>query len=478
VLAGQHLLHLSSPSAADFNLSPDRWQLLRLDERDRLVAKDAQLTTTPGSLSLPQRHLPGSGYRWVVLAVLTLAQTCHGIDRAIIGLVLEPIGREFGLSDARLGILAGIAYGLFFALAAIPLGLAVDRYNRRNIMTAALTLWSGATALCGLAGGFWSLFAGRAVVGMAEAAGSPTGMSILSDYFDKHRRATAIGIWYLSSGLGLAIAFVVGGAIVQAHGWRWAFFAAGIPGLLLAPAFLLLVREPTRGGLDQEAGSSKPEEGHAGLGERIRQLVGRPGLLHCLLAIILIATGIYGMSTWLTTFLIRVHELPIARAGLAIAIAYGVVGSLGGFAAGWAADALNRRRGGFDPARTALLGATIPFATAITGLGTVLFQDIELVLLAMMTCGLFSASYNGPIYSVIVHQAGPRLRGLAVSIVQLGANLIGVGAGAYLIGAVSQAVGGTRGLAWGIGLAMLFVVWGGVHLLLASRAIRRAAAAA
>ena len=420
---------------------------------------------------------PRKWYSWTVLGVLTLAQTCHGIDRAIIGLVLEPLGREFELSDGQLGVLAGFAYGIFFAFAAIPFGVAVDRFNRRNIMAAALTAWSGATALCGLVTGFWTLFAGRAVVGIAEAAGSPTGMSILSDYFDKNRRATAIGIWYLSSGIGLAIAFVVGGAIVQAYGWRWAFIAAGVPGLLLAPILLLTVREPVRGGLDvEETTQSVPQPGPDGtLIERIRLLFNRPGLFHCIVAIVLIATGIYGMSTWLTTFLIRVHDLPIARAGIAIAIAYGILGSLGGFAAGWAADSLNRRRGGFEPARTAMLGATIPFATAVAGLGTVIFNDVNLVYISMMTCGFFSASYNGPIYSVIVHQAGPRLRGLAVSLVQLGANLIGVGAGAYLIGAVSQAVGGTRGLAWGIGFAMIFVVWGGVHLLLASRAIRRAA---
>ncbi|HEX2794168.1 MAG TPA: MFS transporter [Croceicoccus sp.] len=414
-------------------------------------------------------------YSWFVLGILTLAQTCHGIDRAIIGLVLEPMGREFGLTDGQLGILAGFAYGIFFALAALPFGVAVDRFNRRNIMTAALTVWSAATAVCGLAVGYWSLFVGRAVVGMAEAAGSPTGMSILSDYFDRNRRATAIGIWYLSSGVGLALAFVVGGAIVEAWGWRWAFIAAGIPGLLLAPILLITVREPVRGNLDDAPiGPANQDAADMPLFHRMRKLLSRPGLAHCILAIILIATGIYGMSTWLTTFLIRVHDLPIGRAGLTIAIAYGVLGSLGGFAAGAAADWLNRRRGGFEPDRTALFGATIPFATAVAGLGTVILTDFDLVLIALMVCGFFSASYNGPIYSVIVHQAGPRLRGLAVSLVQLGANLIGVGAGAYLIGAVSEAIGGTTGVAWGIGFAMIFVVWGGVHLLLAARSIRQA----
>lgn len=413
-----------------------------------------------------------SGYKWYVLGILTLAQTCHGIDRAIIGLVLTPLGKEFALSDGQLGILAGFAYGIFFAIAALPFGLAVDRWNRRNLMAAALTLWSGATALCGLATGFWTMIIGRASVGMAEAGGSPTGMSLLSDYFGHDRRATAIGIWYLSSGVGLAIAFLIGGVIVQEAGWRWAFVAAGIPGLLLAPLLLLTVREPQRGVYD--APVAKEENDEAGLWHRIKLIAGRPGLVHCILGIVLIATGIYGMSTWLTTFLIRMHGMPIARAGIAIAIAYGGLGSLGGFLAGWAIDAINKRRGGFEPARTAMFGAVIPLLTAVAGLGTVVMQDTVSMLVLLMVCGFLSSSYNGPIYAVIVTVAGPRLRGLAVSLVQLSANLIGVGAGTYLIGVVSDYVGGNEGVAWGIGMAMAFTFAGGVMLVLASRSIRRA----
>jgi MFS family permease len=407
-----------------------------------------------------------------VLGVLTLSQTCHGIDRAIIGLVLAPVGREFHLSDQQLGIIAGFAYGIFFAIAALPFGVMVDRYNRRNIMTVALTIWSGATALCGLATGFWTLMLGRAAVGSAEAAGSPTGMSLLSDYFATDRRSTAIGLWYLSSGIGLAIAFLVGGAIVQAHGWRWAFFAAGVPGLLLAPLLLFTVREPIRGAQDADAVDA--DLATLGLRRRIGLVLARPGLAHCIVAIVLIAAGIYGMSTWITTFLIRVHQMPIGKAGVTVALAYGVLGSVGGFAAGWIADARNRRRGGFNAARTARLGACIPIITAVLGIGTVAFDDLSVTLAFLMACGFFSAAYNGPIYAVIVTIAGPRLRGLAVSMVQMLANLIGVGAGTFLIGAISSAVGGTRGVAWGIGVAMLFVLWGGIHLLFAARAIRRA----
>lgn len=424
---------------------------------------------SPSSCRWPETQRQPESYRWYVLAVLTLAQTCHGIDRAIIGLVLPPLKAEFGLTGAQLGFLAGLAYGVPFALAAIPFGFAVDRFNRKVLMTAALSAWSAATALCGLATGFWSLFAGRAAVGIAEAGGSPTGMSILSDYFDERRRATAIGIWYLSSGVGTAIAFFGGGAIVEAHGWRWAFLAAGLPGLILAPLLFLTVREPRRGNQDANTESSLAA---APLGQRLRLLFARPGIGYCVAAITCIATAIYGMSIWLASFLIASHGFGIAKAGLTVAIAYGVLGSVGGLAAGWIADRLNARRGGFDPARTALFGALIPFATAASGLAAVAVSDIPLVLGFLMIAGFFSASYNGPIYAVIVTIAGTHLRGLAVSAVQMSANLIGVGLGAWLIGKVSDVVGGTDGIAWGIGTALLFCVAGGVLLLLASRQIR------
>jgi len=410
-------------------------------------------------------------YTWFVLGILTLAQTCHGIDRAIIGLVLEPVGREFGLSDRERGVLAGLAYGLSFSVAAIPFGIAVDRYSRRKLMTFALSMWSGATALCACASGFWSLLIGRAAVGMAEAGGSPTGMSLLSDYFDERRRATAIGIWYISSGLGLSIAFFVGGWLIQHHGWRAAFLAAGLPGLVLAPVLFFTVREPVRG--HAELRPDRQAAPGTSLRERIGTLVARPGLMHCIVAIVLIATGIYGMSSWVTSFLMRSHGVAIKDAGIIVAIAYGVLGSAGGIAVGFTADWLNRRRGGFDPARTALLGAFIPVATAITGVAAMSVASLPVCILFLFLCGFFSASYNGPIYAVIVTIAGPKLRGLAVSMVQFGANLIGVSVGAYLIGAISQYVGSENGVAWGIGVAMLFTLWGALHLALASRSIRR-----
>ncbi|KUR76675.1 MFS transporter [Novosphingobium sp. Fuku2-ISO-50] len=409
-----------------------------------------------------------SGYRWYVLAALTLAQTCHGLDRAVIGLVLKPIGSEFHLTGAQLGLLAGLAYGLPFALAAIPFGYAADRFTRKSLLTGALLAWSGATALCAMTGGYAGLLGGRAAVGLAEAGGSPTGLSILSDYFGADRRSTAIGIWYLSSGIGFAVAFFVGGMIVANHGWRITFLVAGLPGLLVAPLVFLTVKEPRRGALDRIAGTLSKET----LAHRLRLLFARPGIAWGVLAITCIATGIYGMSTWLVTYLVDSHAMSLPRAGMIVAIAYGLLGSVGGLGAGWGVDRVHARAGGFDSARTAWIGAGIPVVTAITGLAAVSAPSSSAAVAWIMAAGMFSAAYNGPVNAMIVTQAGPQLRGLAVACVQTSANLIGVGLGAWLIGKVSDVVGGRNGVAWGIGAAMIFCLFGGVFLMLAACQIR------
>ncbi len=410
-----------------------------------------------------------TGYSWYVLAILTLVQTCHGMDRAVIGLVLKPIGDEFQLSGEHLGLLAGLAYGLPFALAAIPFGYAVDRFNRKRLLAAALTGWSGATALCAAASGYWSLLAGRAAVGVAEAGGSPTGMSILSDYFGPNRRATAIGIWYLSAGIGFAVAFFAGGMIVEAHGWRMTFILAGVPGLVLAPVLLLTLREPKRGVFDKAEAAIK-----SSLGARLKDLMGRPGIAYGVTAISCIATGIYGMSTWLATYLVESRDIPLVQAGTIVAIAYGLLGSVGGLAAGWGVDRINARYGGFDSARTTLIASAIPLMTAICGVAAVGLANPLLAIVFVMGAGLFSSSYNGPVNAMIVTQAGPNLRGLAISTVQTSANLSGVGLGTWLIGKISDVVGVTSGLAWGIGAAMVFCVLGAIFLLLAARQIAAA----
>ena len=186
-------------------------------------------------------------YRYYVLALLICVGICSWIDRNIFSILLQPIKQEFHFTDTQLGLLGGIAFGLFYATVGLPIAWLADRYNRRKIITIALALWSVMTACSGLANGFGSLFLARVGVGLGEAGGSPPSQSLVSDYFPPERRAFAMGILFMYIPLGFMFGFLIGGWINQFFGWRAAFMVVGLPGLALALLVRFTLKEPPRG---------------------------------------------------------------------------------------------------------------------------------------------------------------------------------------------------------------------------------------
>ena len=187
-----------------------------------------------------------SRYGWYVVSVLLGVYMVHHLDRMVVTLLLDPIGREFQLSDSQLGLLAGLAYAIPFALAGIPLGMLVDRVNRVRLLTVLVTVWSGLTAMAAFATGFWTLLLARVGVAAAESGATPTNVSIISDQLPATRRATALGVYYMGPSLGTIVGFSVAGAVATSYGWRAGFLVAGLPGLLLALLLWRTVREPPR----------------------------------------------------------------------------------------------------------------------------------------------------------------------------------------------------------------------------------------
>ena len=183
-----------------------------------------------------------SRYSWYVVTVLLAVYMVHHLDRMIITLLLEPIGRDFDLSDSQLGLLAGLAYAVPFAIAGLPLGMLVDRVNRVRLLTVLVTVWSGLTTLAAFATGFWTLLLARVGVAAAEAGGTPTNVSIISDQIPAARRSTALGVYYMGAALGTIIGFSLAGTIAAEYGWRAGFLVAGLPGLLLGLVLSRTVR--------------------------------------------------------------------------------------------------------------------------------------------------------------------------------------------------------------------------------------------
>ncbi|QMW24675.1 MFS transporter [Sandaracinobacteroides saxicola] len=205
------------------------------------------------------REQVGGRYAWYVLSVLVLVYMFNFIDRQIISILAEDIKRDLGVSDVEMGFLYGTAFAVFYALFGIPLGRLADNWVRTRLLALGLTLWSGMTALSGFATSFTGLAAARVGVGIGEASASPAAFSMLSDWFPKEKRATALAIYssglYIGGGVSLFIGAVVkqqwneafpGGGPMGLVGWQAAFLAVGIPGLLLA-LWVSTLREPVRG---------------------------------------------------------------------------------------------------------------------------------------------------------------------------------------------------------------------------------------
>lgn len=190
------------------------------------------------------------GYRFYVLAVLILIYMLNFLDRQIIGILAAPLKAHFGMSDSQFGLLGGIAFASVYSTLAIPLAWLADRFSRVWIMTGALAVWSGFTALCGVAGSFTQLFLFRMGVGVGEAGGVAPAYSLIADYFPPHQRARALAAFAFGIPLGTAAGTLVGGLLAATYGWRTAFIVVGLIGLLVAPLLRLTVRDPKRGGTD------------------------------------------------------------------------------------------------------------------------------------------------------------------------------------------------------------------------------------
>jgi MFS family permease len=215
------------------------------------------------------------GYRFYVLAVLVLVYMLNFLDRQIIGILGPRLIEEFGLTDTEFGLLGGIAFASVYSTLAIPLAWMADRFSRVWIMTGALAVWSGFTALCGTAQNFTQLFLFRMGVGVGEAGGVAPAYSLIADYFPPHQRARALAVFAFGIPLGMAAGTLVGGLLAVAFDWRTSFIVVGLAGVVLAPLLLMTVRDPQRGGADAAPAAAPTPEAAAVAAGRGDARVGR-----------------------------------------------------------------------------------------------------------------------------------------------------------------------------------------------------------
>lgn len=384
----------------------------------------------PPSTDVARPGDTSSGYRAVVLLMLVVVYTFNFVDRQIVGILAIPIKAELGLSDTQLGLMGGLAFALFYTFLGIPVAMLADRASRTRIMTIALVLWSAMTACCGLAQNFLQLFVARLGVGIGEAGGVAPAYSLVSDYFPSDQRARALGVYSFGIPIGSALGIFAGGVIASLVDWRTAFFAVGLAGLLIAPLFKLLVREPARGRYDPPGATGAP----ASLGDVLRVLLGKRSFWGISLGASASSMMGYGLFFWLPSFFVRSFEITLLNASLV----YGAILLVGGIAGTWLGGALADRFGETQRAAYARIPAYAFLATVPFYLVGVLSPTLTLSVFVMIVPTALGLAWLGPVISAIQHLVPPNMRATASAVFLFVNNLIGIGIGTYAIGALSD----------------------------------------
>lgn len=386
--------------------------------------------TTP---AVPTLNPPEGENRAWVLFILVVVYTFNFIDRQITGILAVPIKEDLGLTDTQLGLMGGLAFALFYTALGIPVAMLADRVSRTWIMTIALTVWSGMTAVCGLANNFWQLFAARLGVGVGEAGGVAPAYSLIADFFPPNQRARALSVYSFGIPIGSTLGIIFGGYIASKIDWRYAFFIVGLAGVALAPIFRLTVREPERGRYDSNYVAGAP---HARLGDLFRVLATKRSFWLLSIGAACSSMMGYGLFFWLPSFLVRSFEMELLDASLFFGVIILVGGIAGIWTGGWLSDKLGETRKAWYalvPAY-AFLG-TVPFYFL-----ALLSPNLTTVFLALLVPTALGLAWLGPVISAFQHLVKPNMRATASAVFLFINNLIGIGAGTWVIGALSDAL--------------------------------------
>lgn len=404
--------------------------------------------------------------RWMLIFVLFLVMSSGAIDRTIISIVLEPIKQEFHVSDTALGLMTGVAFGIFYAVLGVPIGRYADRGDRRLLITVSVAVWSILTAACGWARSFLQIFLLRIGVAMGEAGGSGAPlMSLLADYFPPERRARAIGLVQTSTISGAILGLIAGGYVAQYYGWRATFIWAGLPGLLLAAIAGFALREPRR-----HHNLVLPDAGDESTMDALRALTRKPTFIYTILAQTCFTFATSALI-FEQSYLTRVLHVGVAETGLMSGIL-----SIGSIIAGNAIGGILSDR---------LAKRDIKWLCRLPGYGMMLTFPFYVVshlvpglfgytilsgIAATFMVGVLPAMMSGMLAVV-----GAARRATGFAIAMLFSNLVGLTLGPVLTGVLSDqlalTIGPAQGLRWAIVLALSTFFPTGWFMLRAARTI-------
>ena len=428
--------------------------------------KRGGVSLSSSAISTPQA--PAALFeRWYVLIVMCLVYAVNIGARYVVSTVFEPIRLELHLTDTGAAFLTGPPLALFYVTCGIPIAWLADRSNRRNIVAASLVLWSGFTVLCGLAVTYLQFLVSRIGAGVGEAGATPPSTAIISDCFPAERRLMALSVFALGAPIGSWLATDVAGAFAQSYGWRGAFMALGIPGIVLGMLVFLTIREPTRGRLDSAVSTGK-----ASFSEALAFLWRQRAAFHVIMASGVCSLWGWGLSWFTQTFLLRTYGLDVGQAGHIV----GPIHLLGGTLATVVAVWLMSRPVMLDPRRVLwTLGWVTGCATVVS---IIAYSTHSLGLARLMLWAFLPAIYFfiGPCMALVLNLAPSHMRSTFTAWSVLVGNVFNLIVAVQGVGILSDWFAGAHGAdAASLRAALLVLAptgfWATWHFVLAARTV-------
>ena len=404
-------------------------------------------------------------YATVLLAIANLFNT---LDRAALGILIEPIKADLALSDTQLGVLTGFAFSLTYALVGIPLARLADTRGRVKLLAACLAVWSVATALAGFTQNFIQLALTRIVVGIGEAGGAPSSVSMLGDYYTQENRSRGMSWYQLGGAAGGTLALGLVGFIADEYGWRIAFFAMGVPGMLLAAVLVKTLREPLRGRFQT---TREQFDTDITWYQAIGQVLSRRTMRHIFLAYGVGTFGGAGLGTWFGAFFMRTHDMSLSEVGVLLGGVVGVstiVGVMLGAVFGPKMVRRDRRWELWWPGGANLI--IVP-----TWVLTLYLDNIYLVVPLMAITITVTTSFVALVLTSIQSVLPAHLRAMGMAAIMFATNLVGLGAGPLLIGLLSDALApsfGDESLRYAMIISVLILAWAAIHFFVAAKHLR------
>ncbi|MBF6603236.1 MAG: MFS transporter [Sphingorhabdus sp.] len=371
-----------------------------------------------------------SSRRGLTLGLLVIVAIFSYVDRQVFTLFQDDIKHELGLHDGQIGLLTGVAFAAFYALAAFPIARYADRGDRRLVIAICVSVWSAATALSAFAQNFMQMLLARIGLAAGEAGAGPAGLSLLTDIFPKDRRTTIISIMLAANAVGLSGGLAIAGWLSQWYSRRAVFLIVGLPGIAVGLLVYLLAAEPRRRGVVDPVIPSQTS-----ISDVLRTMAASTSLRWVALLLCMVPVTGFAFILWGASFFLRVHDMDKTETGfwLGGAMAAGLV--LGNLVAGWVSDRFGQANPGFNGWFAGLgLLASFPF-----GVGFALTSNPYLALGCFVVVKFMMTLHLGPIISLCFAQVPVQMRAMTSATINMFIGLAGVGLGGTVAGYLSKA---------------------------------------